>query len=244
MSFKERAGAVSEWYDIGKTAVELVLALGGGKLVGAVLRQFSHINSVWITPIWLISAGLIMLVLLRLFGVKRSVQATTQAGARALASQANMPAQVPQFNLDKFFQLSHTSQLTQDTEQAIKTLVAQQYPNDREDTLARFIGIGYWGYMHDITWAYIFRSQILALTELNSRNGLMPLKNARAHYDQAKSSFPRTYSNYSFIDWLDFMAAHQLLIKHPADMLEITLRGRDFLKYLTHYGMNAEMRKN
>jgi hypothetical protein len=168
-----------------------------------------------------------------------------QTASQVLATHPGIPTQPsPNFNFDDFFRLSYTSQLTDQTERDIKVLVAQQYHSDREDALAKFIGIGFWGYMHEITWAYIFRSQVLALTELNARGGLLPIADIRAHVERAKTDYPQTYASYSFEQWMIFMTSHNLCIRHPTEMIEITIRGRDFLKFLTHWGWNADMRQN
>ena len=148
------------------------------------------------------------------------------------------------FNFDDYFRLAYVSQLTEQTTKDIKILVGQQHPNDREDTLTKFIGIGFWGYVHEVTWPYIFRSQILALTELNARGGILPLAGIKAHFDKAAADNPNTYAQYTFDQWMNFMLSHTLLLQRPGDAIEITLRGRDFLKFMTHWGWNADMRRN
>jgi hypothetical protein len=161
-----------------------------------------------------------------------------------LAIQPTITSALPDFKFDTYFRLAHASQLTEQTERDMKLLVAQQHPNEREATLAKFIGMGYWGYLHELTWAYIFRSQILALTELNARGGMTPLSAQRTYYTKAKAEYPEYYAKYSFEQWLSFMQkTHNLLFQHPSDMIEITVRGRDFLKFLTHWGWSAEARK-
>jgi hypothetical protein len=232
-----------QYNDIKGNAKWALLGLLWTPIVAAgqfLLRQIPHVQSwaAWLT-IGVFSAIAFIWV------AKSQRQGQTQTAVQDLAMQPGLPSQPNAgFNFAAYFRLSHTSQLTDQTERDIKILVAQQQPNDREGALAKFIGIGFWGYMHDVTWAYIFRSQILALTELNARGGLMPLANAAAHFEKAKGDYPQTYANYSFQEWLLFITTHNLLIRHPTDMLELTLRGRDFLKYVTHWGMNAEMRKN
>lgn len=167
----------------------------------------------------------------------QSTMQDTQTTLSALTPGVN-------FNFDDYFRLAHVSQLTEQTAKDIKILVGQQHPNDREETLARFIGIGFWGYMHEVMWPYIFRSQILALTELNAHGGIMPLGGIRMYYDKATIDHPSTYAQYSFDQWMSFMLAQSLWLKRPGDAIEITLRGRDFLKFMTHWGWTADMKRN
>ncbi len=114
---------------------------------------------------------------------------------------------------------------------------------DHAGFLARFIGVGLISYLHDITWAYIFKSQLLMMLELNRRGGFLPLNDAKPYYDKAVADYPKLYANYSFNGWISFIKEHQLIIQHPTDMLEITVRGKDFLKYLTHWGRYPDVRQ-
>jgi hypothetical protein len=104
--------------------------------------------------------------------------------------------------------------------------------------------MGFWGYLHEVTWAYIFRSQILALTDLNAKGGVLSLTAITSHFEKATTDFPNTYALYTFNQWMDFMLTHSLLIRKPGDVVEITVRGRDFLKFLTHWGWTADMKRN
>jgi len=230
-------------------AATIVIALGGGALVAATSRAFLNIHGLLLWAVALLAFGALMMLGAIYVGknpVLSNPQSVTPAAAevQALAAAPGVTAQLPNFNFDNYFRLAYISNLTEQTERDIKILVAQQHPKDREDTLAKFIGIGFWGYMHEATWAYIFRSQVLALTELNRRLGLMPVPDAQPFYEEAKAGNAGFYANYSFDQWLNFMQAYQLLIRHPSEMLEITLRGRDFLKFLTHWGWTADNRKS
>jgi hypothetical protein len=49
--------------------------------------------------------------------------------------------------------------------------------------------------------------------------------------------------NITFDDWMKFMGETQLVIVHPSKMVEITLKGRDFLKYLLHHGRQVDTAK-
>jgi hypothetical protein len=148
-----------------------------------------------------------------------------------------------EFDAVTYFNLSYHSNWTQDLEKRIRIAAHKNEPNNVEDFYARFIGVGYAAYHHDMTWAYVYKSQILMLTELNHRGGLMPLTAAQPYYDKGKEEKPDIYATYPIDKWIEFMRGRQLLIRHPTDMLEITIGGRDFLKYLTHYGRTADQRR-
>lgn len=97
-------------------------------------------------------------------------------------------------------------------------------------------------YVHEMTWAYIYKSQFLMLLELNRRNARIPLSDAKAYYDKAVPTCPKMYAKYSFDGWLQFLVTHQVIIRHPPphDEVEMTHRGKDFLKYITHCGYTAD----
>lgn len=178
-------------------------------------------------------------------------QLSARAGEKALAANqtaaqtalSGLSPGAGDFNFDGYFRISHMSVLSEQTARDMRILVAQQHPNDQVETLAKFIGIGFWAYTHEVTWPYIFRSQILALTELNAKGGIMPLAAVKAHFDKAVHDYPGAYATYGFDQWLNFMVTHSLLLKQPGDAIEITLRGRDFITFMAHWGWNADMRK-
>jgi len=144
------------------------------------------------------------------------------------------------FDPNHWFRVAYYSPLTAEVENNIKIVAAKT--QDTEGFYARFIGIGMIGYLHDITWAYIFRSQLLTIGEMNRRNGYLPLSEARMYYDKAVVDYPTIYASYSFEQWLGYMEEQQLLIKHPSDMLAITHRGKDLLRYLAHWGRDINLK--
>jgi len=213
-------------------------ALAGSPRVAEVLPS---LNGSW----HYVPLGLLIIAGVSWFiGHSRKPPQGQQLAASALQTGSLLPTTpVVDFNAADFFRLSHQSQWTADVENRIRIAANQNQPTDREGFYAKLIGIGLVAYHHEITWAYIFKSQILMLAELNRKAGIMPLTEARAFYDNAKITYPQVYSNYSFNEWLAFIKSQQLLIHHPSDMLEITVRGKDFLKYLTHWGRSADERR-
>jgi hypothetical protein len=230
------------------TASTVIIALGGGTLVAAIGQAFLNIHGLFLLTLGLLVFGLVVMLGARYVAQNPQEPSSTTAAVavQELATQPGVSShQAINFDFDNYFRLGHVSQLTEQTQRDITNAVTQQHPNDREATLAKFIGIGFWGYLHEITWAYIYRSQIAALTELNANGGLLPIASIRAHFDKAAVEYPTTYAHYSFQQWMNFLETQQgLFVRHPSDMIEITLRGRDFLKFMTHWGWNDAMRKN
>jgi hypothetical protein len=147
------------------------------------------------------------------------------------------------FNVKKFFALAHYSPVTAEIEKNIKIVAQQNFPKDREAFYARFIGVGVVAYQHDQTWLMIFGSQLKAMAEMGSR-GLIPLADLKKHYDKAVVDYPRTYGDYSFEQWVDFMKSRLLIATYPSQMVELSFNGQDFLKYLAHVGRNVDGKPN
>ena len=133
-----------------------------------------------------------------------------------------------------FFLRLYNSTLNSEIETNLRLAANQNQPNDHEGFFIKLISVGLVAYVYDIAWAYIYKSQMLLLMELNRR--MMPLLEVRPYYDTAAEAYPAVYKNYSFEQWLNWIKASYLIIQHPSNMVEITARGRDFLKYLVHLG--------
>ncbi len=129
----------------------------------------------------------------------------------------------------------------QEIENNVRAAAQLNSPNDRESFYVKLIATGLPAFTYDIVWAYIFRSQILALMEINRR--LMPIAEVKVFYDKAAAEYPDRYANYSFEQWMEFLKSNTLLIWHPSGMVEITVQGRDFLRYLTHWGRYPDDRR-
>lgn len=205
-------------------------------------------------PNWLIWSILLALSVVVFFWVAKTskISAVTQPTAPQAASHgigiptlSALHGQQPKitFNAQEMFRLSYFSPLTAEVEQNIRIVAAQASPADHEAFYARFIGVGLIAYAHDNTWWTIFKSQILMLERMNSANGVLPLGEAKKFYEQATIDYASIYANYSFEQWLTYMKGEQLLVRHPSDMLEITHKGKDFLKYLAHWGRNAQTKR-
>jgi hypothetical protein len=232
----ERFKFILEWIEHGRLAAEIVGSFAAGKTLKAVLATYTSIPPIWITPIWLSFAAIVLYLLIWIGRRGKSQQ------KQALQSATNALVTSPvTFDANAFFIQAYASTLLQETEQRIRTMVDQNQPPDREAFYLKFIATGIIGYLYDIAWAYIYRSQILLLMELNRR--VLTIAEARTYYDRAANDNQAAYSNYSFEQWLEFMKTHVLLFEHASGMVEITPRGKDFLKYLVHWGRYPDDRK-
>jgi len=170
---------------------------------------------------------------------KRGGQGAVLSQTERAGSLVTSPAK---FDAAEFFRKSYYSPLQSEIETNIRAAAVQNQPNDREGFYVKFIANGLIAYGYDTLWHAIYKSQTLSLLELNRRNGLLPLTEIKTHYDKAAVEHPAAYAAYSFDQWLSFMQGQSLIIRHPSDMVEITVRGKDFLKYLLHWGREANQR--
>ena len=144
------------------------------------------------------------------------------------------------FDADAALKTAYNSSLHDEVENNIRTAGSRKHANEREAFYVRLLAIGAVGYTYDVVWAYIFKSQILLLMELNSRT-LSPAE-VKTFYDKAGSGYPDRYAKYSFEQWMEFLRSNLLIIHTPNGMVGITVRGKDFLKYLIHWGRSADQR--
>jgi hypothetical protein len=240
------------WGEHVRLVFDVVTFIASWKTVKKLLSYIPQISHDWASIISWIVASLILLGLV-IWNQKRSQQKTAlpqlsqpaQDTGTALipATSSIVPEIGPNFDAKQFFRNAYYSTVTAEVEKNIRAAAGQNQPDDREGFLARFIGVGVVVYLHDSTWYTIYKSQFIMLSEMNSKNGWMPLADAKNFYDKASAEYHPTYSNYSFEQWLGYMKRQQLILQHPSDMLEITVRGKDFLKYLTHWGRSINGHK-
>lgn len=83
----------------------------------------------------------------------------------------------------------------------------------------------------DIVYSDIFGSQIRILEHVNSHSS-QTRESVKFFYENAKKNNPKFYENYSYEQYLNFLFNFTLL-REDDDILNITILGVDFLKYLT-----------
>ena len=130
------------------------------------------------------------------------------------------------FNATEYFRTAYYGPLQDEIEKNIRAAATATQPHDREGFFVKLISIGVMGYLYDMIWFTIYRSQLLFLLDLNHKNGLLPLHIAKTYYAKAVLDHPVTYEKYSFDQWMDYMKIQLLILVHPSDMIEITVRGK------------------
>ena len=80
----------------------------------------------------------------------------------------------------------------------------------------------------------IFGSQLNLLDYLNTRSS-QPIEALKAFYNSVASVYP-LYKEYSFEQWLGYLKS-QLLIRDDSGSISITVKGREFLGFLTQLGL-------
>ena len=224
-------------------AIKLIagLAIGAAYLL---LQKIRHLEYDW----W-VAGGLFIVSIILIFYLGRdrkegakSLQSPSRDNTpnTAVAVNPNQP-----FNAGEFFRTAYYSpQLQAETEQRFRNAANQEQPNERESFYLKFISAGLLMYNYDTIWLSIYRSQLEALLDINRNNGILPLARVRTHFDQAEAANSELFkkSNTTLDIWLAFLTSRQLLIRHASDMIEITIGGKDFLKYLLHWGREPHQR--
>ena len=82
----------------------------------------------------------------------------------------------------------------------------------------------------------IWGSQVTYLHFLNASPNGTNLDQANVFYENAQEAFPDAYSNYALGDWIGFLRDVTHLVTEQDGVIRITVRGRQFLAYLTQLG--------
>lgn len=123
-----------------------------------------------------------------------------------------------------------------ETEQFIlKELNAESnLPAEREKILVKHLAALGIALSFERTYRIIFGSQI-SLLNLLATVPPQGIENVRPFYEQAKSKDAGLYGQFTFVQWLGFLEESALVTKQ-AEKITITVRGKEFLKYLIDAG--------
>jgi len=194
--------------------------------------------SLFAAIVLVVLAAVLNVAATRRHGVPQQVEISP---IQAVASAAIKKAPTSPIDVDAFFQTSYSGQLQTETERNVRAMIESRPREEREDFVIRFIARGVVSFVHERTWLTIYKSQILALMELNRK--ILRREEVRSYYDSAAKEFPEHYAGYSFDQWFSYLKDVPLILEHPGDTVEITVGGKDFLKYMVHCGYTADARK-
>jgi len=143
--------------------------------------------------------------------------------------------------VDEFLKV-YDNQLLVEIEKLLNTSLENLHPRDateREKFLLRNLSQVSITLLFEKTYYAIYKSQILALKYLNENRTNVKIEQIRPFYDSAAEKYSSYYNNYSFDSWLEFMIT-TILVKKNGNEIGLTLRGKEFLKYLIDQGYSTE----
>ncbi|MGS2762952.1 hypothetical protein [Sinomicrobium sp. M5D2P9] len=103
--------------------------------------------------------------------------------------------------------------------------------NDKIERLKNYSTIIYIKRHFDAIYSSIFGSQIRILERLNTLHPESK-ESLKLYYENAKKFNPKFYENYPYKDYLNFLFNFNL-IREDTGIVQLTILGGDFLKYLT-----------
>jgi hypothetical protein len=218
-----RADKLFNWLEHGYLLVQIGVAVGVGKLVQAVLLSYTRLPGLYVSAIWWLS-GAIVLATFVIVGQRwhsrgaKIVQATDSAGT------------VQQLEAIEQVYRTYDNQMLNDTESLFQASANKYRPGDERDgflirTLASIAILAFF----ESTWYSIFASQIKALERLNKE--VLKMEDLLPYFQENIDKRPQ----YSFESWFGFLK-QQVLLRQDGHNIMITIRGKEFLRYLVQYG--------
>jgi hypothetical protein len=167
------------------------------------------------------------------------------AAGSSNAITRSLPHSEGMFDSVDFFRTAYHSVLQDIAANSFRAEAERKRPNDKESFYLDVIATGSIMMNYDRIWWPLYRSQLQALLALNGHNGFLPLGDFRKSYDEAQKEFHADYRRLkiTFDDWMRYLTGNTLIHVHPSQMVEITLQGKDFLKYLLHWGRSESSKR-
>src|SRR6266478_3721793 len=160
---------VAQWVQIRGHAKWELLKVAGVLIIPAAYLLLQRLRNLQLD--WLVAAGIFVVsagVLLYLGTIRTNIPQSSSAQSTAATLSTGRA-----FDATEFFRHSYYSPLQAEIETNVRAAAAQNQPNDREGFYVKLIGIGLLSYTYDMVWSAIYKSQLLALLELNRNNGLL-----------------------------------------------------------------------
>ncbi|HEX3987739.1 MAG TPA: hypothetical protein VHX13_14165 [Acidobacteriaceae bacterium] len=157
----------------------------------------------------------------------------------------NTPHTPGTFDSKEFFRTAFYSALQDVAANSFRVEAERVRPGDTAAFYLDVLAVGFMAVFYDNIWWPLYRSQLRALLDLSGRNGIIPVVDFRRFYEDAAREFSSEYKEFSITaeNWTNYMANNSLVIIHPSQMVEITVMGKDFLKYLLHLGRSESTKR-
>jgi hypothetical protein len=182
-----------------------------------------------------------------LAGVQKSLSSGPTLAPPALSNALTrgLPHPPGTFDSVDFFRTAFYSALQDVSANSFRAEAERVRPSDKESFYLDVLTVGAMQLIYNDLWYPLYRSQLRALMALNTERGVLPIDEFRKPYDEAEKEFADKYAQLkiTFESWMEYMENNQLLKVHPSKMVEITLKGKDFLKYLLHYGRSESAKR-
>jgi hypothetical protein len=243
MAKREKLKEALEWLHHAYWIRELILSFGFWGIVVTWAQVHLRIapGYKWLIIVFLV--GVSMYVFAWFSKRKQPAITENQNVAASLLPNSSDRTLSPGVDIKEFFRTAYRTPLEEDVRKNFRTLAAQEEPKDRERFYLNFIGVGLVQAIYDSLWWPMYQSQLMALLEINRNGGIVPIDKIKALYDKAAQKYPKEYAKDTFERWLSYLAKNGLVLNHPSGMVEITIRGKDFLKYLTHWGRELDAKR-
>jgi len=250
MGWVKNAITTLKWMELAKFVWDLILFVFSLGLVKKALSYIPQISTDWAWLIALCVASAVLFLLIRSQEKKGLSQQPMQSASTSLATASNalsrgVPYDPGFFDSVDFFRTAYYSPLQDVAANSLRAEAERVRPKDKESFYLDVLAVGMMSLIYNDIWWPLYRSQLRALSALNNQNGLVPIGAFRKFYEEAAKEFESEYKsrNISFEEWIAYLTRNMLLIIHPSQMVEITLRGKDFLKYLLHWGRSENVKR-
>lgn len=236
MELEKTVGKSLDWLIRGHFVVQLLIGLGIGKLMQWIVTRYAQISPTLATSIWLLTTAAVLWILITFWGKRIHLHQPApdpEPGVQVVAASA-LGGTAAQLNIRDALQKAYNSVLQPEVETSFRNGIAAYPEGEREAVTIKLLATGFISYLYDKTWWSIYKSQLLALQELNTNT--LRREDVKVFYDRAAEQHTQAYGTYTFDEWLAYMKKEVLILDQPGNSIGITVRGKDFLKYILHYG--------
>jgi hypothetical protein len=227
---------ILEWLHHAYWIREFLVSSGTAAIVIKSLSGKFPIFAPYSWPAGILLAGILMYFIGSITKRSQAKSALKNQVSSVQTSNAANGSALPGINIKEFFRTSYRSSMEEDIRNNFRIIARQESPNNPEEFYLKFIGTGLPQAFFDNIWWPMFRSQLLALMQINRKGGMLPKSDVKTFYDEAAKEYTTQYAKDNFDRWFSYLTKNGLVLDHPSQMVEITVRGKDFLKYLTHWG--------